>query len=201
MSKKQFHSPQQSLFEETANVQQPVQPSDDQVDPSFDLLDALNAPVIVFSQDWADTLPERFLKMLPTARLAATLQHEPLATYIECSLYIYTHSLLGPMDMLWTNIYTHVSCQTLSDWFGQDCWQAMDAPRILSNWEQSKLLELRRRIYETRRKVLKQRLKLEGKAEKIAPQQSETAQPAKKKKSGKKEMSIEQDPSDQQSLF
>jgi hypothetical protein len=115
MSKKKFHSPQQSLFEETANSQEPVSPTADALDPSFDLVDALNAPVILFSEEWADVLPERFLKNIPIARLAAILQHKPLATYTECVLYIYTRTLLGPMDVHWTNIYTHISCQTLSE--------------------------------------------------------------------------------------
>jgi hypothetical protein len=201
MNKKQFHSPQQSLFEETANVPEAVQLTDNEADPSFDLLDALNGPVIVFSEEWADNLPERFLKILPMARLAAILKHEPLATYTECVLYIYTRIMLGPMDLLWTNIYTHISCQTLSDCFEQDRWEAVDAHRILSDWEQSNLLDLRRRIYKTRREVLKQRLKQEGKTQKLALQHSNPEQPAGLEKPAKKEKPIEKAPSDQQSLF
>jgi hypothetical protein len=195
MNKKQIYSPQQSLFEEPTTSPEPSHPEEDNYDYCFDLIDALNAPIITYSEQWADTMPKRFIKMLPTARLAAILQHEPLATLLECALYIYTRTLLAPMPVHWVNIYIHVSCQTLSDWFGEDRWDAMNAPRTLSEEEQSQLLDLRRRIYETRRKVLKQRVKDETKAEKVAVQETNP------EKTAKKENTIKKRTPDQPSLF
>jgi len=68
-------------------------------------------------------------------------------------------SLEAPMDRDWADIYTHVSCSTLESWFGEDHWGKVDAPRKLSEWLSSQLNDLRIRIYNKRRELLKRKIK------------------------------------------
>jgi hypothetical protein len=105
----------------------------------FDIVDALSAPVLTFSHQWSDTIPKRMLDIVPLARMKALMQGEQLATYTECVIYIYTRTLEAPMDSEWTDIYTHISCKTLEEWFVEDHWKDTEAPRELSEWLCSKL--------------------------------------------------------------
>ncbi len=197
MSKKQFHAPQQSLFDDQPSPSKASDQLADGHDYALDLVDAVSGPIITFSRDWADTMPERILNIVTRARLKALLTREHLATDVDCMLYIYTRTLIGPMDYHWTNIYLHLSCKTLSEWFDEDRWEAVDAPRELTEWEQSILMDLRRRIYETRRKVLKHGGKQKTTSEKIAPTHSRPEPTAGKQRPAGKQKT----PSDQPSLF
>lgn len=134
----------------------------------FDLMDVLSSPVLTFDTSWADLIPARLLKQVTLARIIALRKNECLATYLECVIYIYTRSMEAPMSSEWVDIYTHVSCQTLQDWFGEDHWNETKAPKKLSEWLMSKLNRLRQFIYERRRKILKERLRDEKKEEKNA---------------------------------
>jgi len=185
MSKKQFHAPQQSLFDDQPSPSKASDQLADGHDCALDLVDAVSGPIITFSRDWADTMPERILNIVTRARLKALLTREHLATDVDCMLYI----------------YTHLTCKTLSEWFNEDRWEAVQAPRELSEWEQSKLTDLRRRIFETRRKVLEQRGKQHSKTEKKSLQLSKPEKPAKKEKSTTKVKPVKMAPSDQPSLF
>ncbi|WP_143774019.1 hypothetical protein [Niastella vici] len=126
---------------------------------SFDLLDALQAPVITSNQMWADTIPERLLKNLPIERIIAYKKGEQMATYLECSIYLYTASFEAPMTHEWADITCHVSCKVLEDLFGEDRWDLVNAPKVLDDYRTSKLNELRRQIYTKRRELLKKRSK------------------------------------------
>lgn len=128
-------------------------------DYAFDLMDALQAPMITFNQSWADTIPKRILDIIPMARMIALSKCEQQATYPECVAYLYTRSLEAPMDHDWTEIYTHVSCVTLENWFGENHFEQVQAPRQLNDWLLSQLTDLRNHIYSKRRQVLKDRLK------------------------------------------
>lgn len=128
-------------------------------DHAFDIIDALHAPIITYSASWADTIPKRIANLIQQARLIALLKGEQMATYPECVVYLYTRSLEAPMDRDWADIYTHVSCLTLESWFGEDHWGKVDAPRKLSEWLTSQLNDLRIRIYDKRRELLKQKMK------------------------------------------
>lgn len=52
-------------------------------DIAFDMIDALNAPLLTFSVSWADSIPKRIKDIIPQARLIALMKREPLATYPE----------------------------------------------------------------------------------------------------------------------
>jgi hypothetical protein len=77
------------------------------------------------------------------------------------------------MDSEWTDIYTHVSCKTLQDWFNEDHWKDVGAPPVLSDWLRSKLDGLRRHIYNKRREILKGRLKDQEAAGMKVPEEAE----------------------------
>lgn len=126
---------------------------------SFDLFDVNRAPVITSSPMWADTIPERMLNKLPTARMIAYEKGEQMATYLECSIFLYTASLEAPMTHEWAEIACHVTCTVLEDLFGEDHWAAVKAPKELDKYRMSKLNELRRMIYTKRRELLKKRMK------------------------------------------
>ncbi|GGA92876.1 hypothetical protein [Puia dinghuensis] len=196
MKKKTVYAPQQCLFDDPPQrSNEPTAPKGER-DVVFDLTDSLSAPIIVFNESWADTMPEQFVDLVSTARLAAGLTDEQQATEVECILYIYTWSMVSPIDDYhWVNIYTHLSCKVLEEMLEQDRWEIMKAPKELSNEEQQKLLDLRRWIYTTRRAVVKQRLK-EGEDETLAIDRS-----AKAVKLGKKGKATSRPSVDQQSLF
>lgn len=150
---------QQNLFELEPITQPPKAESKSADSYVFDIVDALSAPILTFSHSWADTIPKRLLDIIQVARLKALMQQENTATYAECVVYIYTRTLEAPMDSDWTDIYTHVTCRTLQEWFGEDHWNNVKAHKELSNWLLSKLNDLRCHIYDKRRQILKGRLR------------------------------------------
>ncbi|SIO53888.1 hypothetical protein [Chitinophaga niabensis] len=133
----------------------------------FDLMDSLTAPVLTFSQSWADTIPKRMLDLIPIARMMALMTKSETATDEECVVYIYTRTLEAPMSSEWTDIYLHLSCKVLELRFGEDHWNELKASKKLSEWLQSKLTGLRNHIYRKRREYLKGRLKSEEKVESV----------------------------------
>lgn len=192
MKKKTVHAPQQSLFGDWPEEPKKSTSPESERDFVFDLVDALSAPIVVFHESWADAMPRRFVDLVTMARLAANLQNEQLATEVECILYIYTWSMVTPInDHHLANIYIHLCCKVLEEMLGEDRWEIMQAPRELSNEEQQEVLNLRRRIYATRRAALKDMQKDEPKEE----------IPEKPSKSSRKQTTTSGTPADQQSLF
>lgn len=122
---------------------------------AFDMIDALEGPILTFSPQWKDCIPPRMLDIIPTARLTALFKNEELATIEECVVYIYTRMMDAPMDHEWTDIFTHISCKVMQRWFGEDHWEDTKAPKELNDWLNSQLTGLRRWIYDRRRKIFK----------------------------------------------
>jgi len=152
---------QQNLFEidpiDSKKVNSPHK--GDTGDFAFDILDALQSPFLTFSTAWADSIPGRVVEIIPLSRMIALMKHERTATYAEVSAYMITRSFEAPLDYDWVQIYTHVSCKTLQDWFNEDRWEIVHAPRELSHGLRSQLDHLRHCIYEKRRQILKDRMK------------------------------------------
>jgi hypothetical protein len=129
-------------------------------DQVFNLMDALRAPVLTQSVSWAEAIPERLLKIIPMARLASLYQHKEEATDPECVAFIMTASMEAPLTSEWVDIYTHLSCKVCEQYWQEDHWEAIKAPRVLSDYTNNYHLKpLRKHIYEKRRKILKNRIK------------------------------------------
>ena len=133
---------------------------------TLDMMDSLTAPILTFSQAWADTIPERLLKVIPQARLVASLLKEELATYPEACAYIMTRTSEAPMDDHWTNIYLHVSCSVCEQYWKEDHWEQLEAKRELEGYEKGLLTQLRKRIYDRRRIIVKERIRASEREEK-----------------------------------
>lgn len=182
---------QQNLFdiEPTSPENKPSQKEQD--DWVFDIMDALDGAVLTYSLHWRDLIPPRLLKVLPLARMIALMKKERLATYAECAVYLYTRTHEAPMDHELVDIYTHVCCTVQESFFHEDYWDAVQAPRKLSDWLMSKLNDLRGRLYRRRREILKAELK----AQTISKTQAPHDKPRRSAKPGK------HTGRDQQSMF
>lgn len=165
MRKHPIYITQQTLFEVGITSQKQTHKEKSESSYIFDIVDALSAPVLTYSPQWADVIPKRMFDIIPLSRMTALMKKEELATYAECVVYMYTRSLEAPMNSEWTDIYTHISCKTLNDWFGENQWEEVKAPKVLTEWLRSKLNGLRRHIYDKRREILKQKLRDQEKVE------------------------------------
>lgn len=134
---------------------------------TFDIMDALKSPVLTFSTEWADAIPQRLLDLVTQSRLISNITGDRMAGLPETIAYIMTRTLLSPMDHEWTNIYCHISCEVAEHHWNKDCWQEIfgNDRRDLTNYETDLLNELRRWIYKKRREVLSDRLKEERRRE------------------------------------
>lgn len=126
-------------------------------DAVFDLMDALQAPILTFDTSWADMIPDRLKKVIPIARMKACMQNEELATYPEITAYLYTRSAVAPMDSNWTDIYCYVSCVVCEQYFQEDHWNDVEA-KTITPWQMSELTQLRRKLYNRRRELLKKQM-------------------------------------------
>ena len=95
-----------------------------------------------------------------------------MASYAEVIAYIMPRTLEAPMPSEWVNIYTWVGLQYAKECNNKNQIPAMEeiAPKNLSDSEHGLLNDLRRWIYDKRRKALKERLKDSSKSKsKVAP--------------------------------
>jgi hypothetical protein len=126
----------------------------------FDLIDALQSPILTHDTSWADVIPTRIRKIIPIARMAALIKHEEFATYAEVCAFMMSRVMLSPLTGEWYEIYMHVSCTVCEKWFQENHWEELEAKRELSMYEQTQfLLPLRNFIYQKRRMYLKQKMK------------------------------------------
>lgn len=137
-------------------------------DVAFDFVWAMKGPIITCDASWAASIPERIKRIVPESRLIALLEGKELAPYTEALMWLMTRSLQGPMDSEWTDIYTHVSCTVLEQFYKEDHWDSVQAPRKLSSWMQSQLDDLRRKIYNKSRELLQKKMNEERKKTKAA---------------------------------
>lgn len=125
----------------------------------FNLMDALNAPLITYTTSWADCIPKRIRDTIPMARIQSLIMKENMATLPEVAAYLITRTFEAPMSSEWVNIYTHVLCKVCEDYFNENHWDEITYTRLLNSDEQRYLKDLRVWIYERRRKALKDKLK------------------------------------------
>lgn len=126
----------------------------------FDLMETLRAPIITFSQSWADTIPKRLLNAITMARMRALFLGEEMATYEEVLAYMYTRTLESPLHGEWFDIYMHVSCSVCKSCWNEDHWEELQGKKELNDYEKNHLLmPLRKWIYKKRRDAFKPKYK------------------------------------------
>lgn len=127
----------------------------------FNFMDCLTSPIIVFKSAWQDTIPKDILKNIKLSRLLCSMQQEEMASLTETLAYIMPRTYEAPMPMEWVNIYTWLGLQYTIQFKKRDQLNAMTdiAPSELSKYEMGLLNNLRRWIYDKRRKALKDILK------------------------------------------
>ncbi|MEO0571967.1 MAG: hypothetical protein AAF039_09705 [Bacteroidota bacterium] len=127
----------------------------------FDMMDCLTSPIIVFKSAWMDMVPKDVISNIPMARMIALRKQEEMATTIEVLAYLMPRSFEAPMRYEWANIYTWCGLQYAIEYQNGRMAEAMKkiAPEKLTRDEQREMDHLRRRIYDKRRKTLKERMK------------------------------------------
>jgi hypothetical protein len=127
----------------------------------FNFMDCLTSPIIVFKSAWQDIIPKDILKNIKLSRLLCSMQQEETASLIEALTYMMPRTYEAPMPTEWVNIYTWLGLQYASQFKNSDQLDAMKkiAPNELSEYEMRLLNNLRRWIYDKRRKALKDKLK------------------------------------------
>ena len=127
----------------------------------FNFMDCLTSPIIVFKSAWQDTIPKGILKNIKLSRLLCSMQQEEMASLTETLAYMMPRTYEAPMPTEWVNIYTWLGLQYATQFKNSDQLNAMTeiAPSELSEYEIGLLNNLRRWIYDKRRKALKDKLK------------------------------------------
>lgn len=125
---------------------------------SFDMTDAITAPIITFETTWADTIPQRIKDIITVARLKGLMKGHTVASYAEVVAYLYTRGAVAPMTSEWTNIYCYVGTMVCHYYFKQTHFKELGVEELTS-YEKQLLERLRREIYNKRREILKKRLK------------------------------------------
>ncbi|MFD1616405.1 hypothetical protein [Gelatiniphilus marinus] len=140
-------------------------PSNDFV---FNFMDCLTSPIIVFKSAWQDIIPKDLLNNVKLSRLLCSMQQEEMASLTEALAYMMPRTYEAPMPTEWVNIYTWLGLQYARQFKNTDQLNAMKeiAPKKLSEYEVGLLNNLRRWIYDKRRKALKDKLKVAEKSEK-----------------------------------
>lgn len=140
----------------------------DKNDFVFDFMDCLASPIIVFKSAWQDTIPKDILGRIKLSRIICSMTKEKMASLTETLAYIMPRTYEAPMPTEWVNIYTWLGLQYVIQFKNNDQLSAMTeiAPSELSEYEIGLLNNLRRWIYDKRRKALKEKLKSAEKSEK-----------------------------------
>ena len=138
---------------------EPKKPSKrDRKNFTFDLMDVLQSPVIVFPTAWQNALPSDLIECIKEARMIAAMKNEDMATVPELVAYIMPRTFESPMDHHWTNIYTYAGAEYMRT-FKRSNKADQIAPQELTEYETSMMNNLRRWIYKKRREALKKQLK------------------------------------------
>ncbi|QLG44685.1 hypothetical protein [Costertonia aggregata] len=127
----------------------------------FDLMDFMTSPIIVYESAWKDSIPEDMMKNVKLSRLLTNLQMEEMASHTEALVYMMPRTFEAPLPMEWVNIYTWLGLQYAKQFKSKEQLKVVSdiAPKELSDYEKGLLDNLRRWIYDQRRKALKVRLK------------------------------------------
>ena len=113
-------------------------------------------PKIVWPSPWNADMPKPLSDRIQIDRLAQFMSGVTgLATLSEVVYYLYPRTMEAPLDSTWTDIYLYCGKETMLS-----IKKAMgDEIHDLGNYEESLLLTLRRRIWESSVKGLKKQRK------------------------------------------
>ena len=127
----------------------------------FDFMDCLSSPIIVFKSAWQDTIPKDILGRIKLSRIICSMAKEKMASLTETLAYMMPRTYEAPMQTEWVNIYTWLGLQYAMQSRSNGQLEAMTeiAPKELSDYEMGMLNNLRKWIYDKRRKALKDILK------------------------------------------
>lgn len=150
---------QENLFQDDSEQQDDAKQKKKFDSVIFDVMEAMQAPIITCGPQWTDTIPQKVKDNVRLARIIALMKNEELATLEECVVYLSSCSLQAPMDYEWTKIYLHIGYKTMENELDEILWKEMEPPKELDEWLQSKLEWLRHELYAKRRKDFKKRLK------------------------------------------
>ena len=127
----------------------------------FDLMDCLTSPIIVFKSGWQDAIPKDILGSIKLSRLICSMTGEKMASLTETLAYMMPRTYEAPMQIEWVNIYTWLGLQYAIQSRSKNQLEAIIeiAPKELSDYEMGLLDNLRKWIYDKRRKALKGMLK------------------------------------------
>lgn len=129
-----------------------------------DLLDVFKSPVVCHGHAWADMIPDWLRKAIIIERLVYLKQNKEFATDAELVAYLMTASFEGPIGGEWTDIFTYFAKQVCQRHKNNDVDFSGIAPESISDYERNYLAgDLRVKIYNSRRKHLKEILKTEKK--------------------------------------
>lgn len=127
----------------------------------FDLMDCMTSPIIVYESAWKYSIPDDMLKNVKLSRLLTNFQMEEMASHTEALVYMMPRTFEAPLPMEWVNIYTWLGLQYAKQFKSKEQLKVVldIAPKELSDYEKGLLDNLRRWIYNQRRKALKAKLK------------------------------------------
>lgn len=128
---------------------------------TFDIMDALTAPIISYPSPWKDTISAKVKDKIIIERMIALMKKEKTATMAECVAYLYPASLTFPLNDRWANIYLYVASQYCKN-SGKEVPEDIKV-ETLNSYEMEILEDLRRFIYRKRREYVKDRLRSERK--------------------------------------
>ena len=121
-------------------------------------------PIVVMPGGWGDTLPEWLRKSIALERLEAITKPDQegqiTGTDAEVCAYLYTASLVAPLDSDWTEIFLYLATKTVSRWRKTEIPEDISTKKI-SDYHQHLLDQFKRRIYERRIKARVERRRAE----------------------------------------
>ncbi|GAA3622620.1 hypothetical protein [Flavivirga jejuensis] len=132
-----------------------------QNDYIFEFMDCLTSPIIVFKSAWKGTIPSDILSSVKRSRLLCLMKGKYMASLTEVLAYMMPRTLESPMPSEWVNIYTWVGAQYIKSHKGEEKNEALAeiAPEHLTDYELLLLNDLRKWVYNKRRKALRDSLK------------------------------------------
>ena len=132
------------------------------------MVEVFTAPLIVWPSGWNESLPEWIRGEATLQRLLRLMKgDDDLATDVEAMAYMYALTLEHRPDSDWVQIYCHLCTKVMEDRIGKEQVTVPEDVRVdtLTKYQEEQLLHLKRWIRDRQRKALRERQRVERKAE------------------------------------